>query len=414
MEILHTHCAGLDVHKKTVVACAITPKAKHGWQRETKTFGTMTADLLALSDWLQAHAITHVAMESTGEFWRPVFNILEGTFEVLVVNAQHIKAVPGRKTDVKDAEWIAELLQHGLLRGSFIPPESQRDLRDLTRHRSNFVRERATLINRVHKTLEGANIKLASVASDVMGVSGRAILEALLEGQSDPARMAELAQGKLRAKREQLAKALEGRVKPHHRFVLTELLCQIDSLEETISRFDAEIETYCRPFEEAVERLDTIPGVGRQTAEIIVAEIGTDMTCFPSARHLCAWAGVAPGNDESAGKRRSGKTRKGDRALRSALVQAAHAASHTKNTYLGALYHRIAARRGKKRAIIAVAHAMLTSAYHMLVRKQNYQDLGSDYFDRRNPEATAKRLAKRIEKLGYRVKLQPESIPVAV
>lgn len=413
MEILHTHCAGLDVHKKTVVACAITPKAKRGWQRETKTFGTMTADLLALSDWLQAHAITHVAMESTGEFWRPVFNVLEGTFEVLVVNAQHIKAVPGRKTDVKDAEWIAELLQHGLLRGSYIPPESQRDLRDLTRHRSNFVRERATLINRVHKTLEGANIKLASVASDVLGVSGRAILEALLEGQSDPAMMAELAHGKLRAKREQLAKALEGRVKPHHRFVLTELLCQIDSLEETISRFDAEIETYCRPFEEAVERLDTIPGVGRQTAEIIVAEIGTDMACFPSARHLCAWAGVAPGNDESAGKRRSGKTRKGDRALRSALVQAAHAASHTKNTYLGALYHRIAARRGKKRAIIAVAHAILTSAYHMLVRKQNYQDLGSNYFDRRNPEATAKRLAKRIEKLGYRVNLHPESIPVA-
>jgi transposase len=403
----------LDVHKKTVVACAIAPKAKRGWQRETKTFGTMTADLLALSDWLQAHGVTHVAMESTGEYWRPVFNILEGSFDVIVVNAQHIKAVPGRKTDVKDAEWIAELLQHGLLRGSFIPPEAQRDLRDLTRHRSNFVRERATLINRVHKTLEGANIKLTAVASDVMGVSGRAILEALLQGQSDPATMAELARGKLRLKREQLTKALEGRVKPHHRFVLTELLCQMDSLDETIRRFDAEIETYCRPFEEAVARLDTIPGVGRQGAEIIVAEIGTDMTRFPSAAHLCAWAGVAPGNDESAGKRRSGRTRKGDRALRSTLVQAAHAASHTKNTYLGALYHRIAARRGKKRAIIAVAHAILTSAYYMLVREEDYREMGADYFDRRNPESTAKRLARRIEKLGYQVNLQPQAVPIA-
>lgn len=413
MDILHTHCAGLDVHKKTVVACAITPKEERGWQRETKTFGTMTADLLALSDWLQAHAITHVAMESTGEYWRPVFNILEGSFEVLVVNAQHIKAVPGRKTDVKDAEWIAELLQHGLLRGSFIPPESQRDLRDLTRHRSNFVRERATLINRVHKTLESANIKLTSVASDVMGVSGRAMLAALLEGQSDPATIAELARGRLRTKREPLTKALEGRVKPHHRFVLTELLCQMDNLDETINRFDAEIETYCRPFEEAVERLDTIPGIGREAAEVIVAEIGTDMTRFPSAKHLCAWAGVAPGNDESAGKRRSGKTRKGDRALRAALVQAAHAAAHTKNTYLGALYHRIAARRGKKRAIIAVAHAILTIAYNMLVRKEDYKEMGADYFDRRNPESTAKRLARRIEKLGYHVNLEPQAVAVA-
>lgn len=413
MEILHTHCAGLDVHKKTVVACAITPKAKHGWQGETKTFGTMTADLLALSDWLQERGVTHVAMESTGEYWRPVFNILEGSFDVLVVNAQHIKAVPGRKTDVKDAAWIAELLQHGLLRGSFIPPEAQRDLRDLTRHSSNFVRERATLINRVHKTLEGANIKLASVASDVLGVSGRAILAALSEGQSDPATMAELAHGKLRLKREQLTKALEGRVKPHHRFVLTELLCQIDNLDETISHFDAEIETYCRPFEEAVARLDTIPGVGQRAAEVIVAEIGTDMTRFPSARHLCAWAGVAPGNDESAGKRRSGKTRKGDRALRAALVQAAHAAAHTKNTYLGALYHRIVARRGKKRAIIAVAHAILTIAYHLLVREEDYHEMGADYFDRRNPEAAAKRLARRIEKLGYHVNLQPQTVAVA-
>lgn len=278
MEVVYSRCAGLDVHKKTVVACVITPSESSGWQRAVRTFGTMTVDLLALSDWLGGWGCTHVAMESTGEYWRPVFNILEGNFEVLLVNAQHIKAVPGRKTDVRDAEWIAELLQHGLLRASFIPPVAQRDLRDLTRHRSNFIRERATLVNRVQKVLEGANIKLGSVASNVLGVSGRAMLDAIVVGETDPGVLAELAQGRLREKREQLSQALTGRVKPHHRFVLTELLCQIDSLDETIARFDNEIEAYCAPFEMAVVLLDTIPGVGRETAEVIVAEMGTDLS----------------------------------------------------------------------------------------------------------------------------------------
>jgi transposase len=410
MDIVHTHCAGLDVHKKTVVACVITPKASGGWQKEIRTFETMTADLLGLSDWLQGFGVTHVAMESTGEYWKPVFNILEGNFEVVLVNAQHIKAVPGRKTDVKDAEWIADLLQHGLVRGSFIPPVPQRELRELTRHRSNFIRERATVVNRVQKVLEGANIKLGSVASNVMGVSGRAILNALVAGQSDPATMAELAKGALRTKREALTKALAGRMKPHQRFVLTELLCQIDSLDETIEHFDAQIKTYGVPFEEAVTRLDTIPGVGRATAELIVAEIGINMQQFPSARHLCAWAGVAPGNNESAGKRRSGKTRKGDRALRVGLVQAAQAAAHTRKTYLAAQYHRLAARRGRKRAIMAVAHSILTIAYHLILRHENYKELGANYFDQLNPEGTAKRLVKRLEKLGYQVALQAQPV----
>ena len=406
MDILHTHCAGLDVHKKSVVACVLTPDPQGGWRQETRTFGTMTADLLALSDWLQAQAVTHVGMESTGEYWKPVFNILEANLEVLLVNAQHIKAVPGRKTDVKDAEWLADLLQHGLVRGSFIPPVEQRDLRDLTRTRSSFVRERVNLVNRLQKTLEGANIKLASVASDVMGVSGRAILAALIAGQSDPAAMAELSKGRLRQKRGELAKALEGRVKPHHRFILTELLCQIDSLDETLERFTQEIDQYVSPFEGAVALLDTIPGVARATAELIVAEMGTDMTRFPTAEHLAAWAGVAPGQNESAGRRRSGRTPPGNRHLRAGLVQAAHAAVSKRNNYLAAQYHRLVVRRGKKKAALAVAHSILVIAYHLITRNEPYHDLGADYFDRRRPDATAKRLLKRLEKLGYQVNLQ--------
>jgi transposase len=413
MEIVYTRCAGADVHKKTVVVCVIVPDERGGWRKETRTFGTMTTDLLALSDWLQQCGCTHVAMESTGEYWKPIFNILEGNFEVLLVNAQHIKAVPGRKTDVGDAEWIADLLRHGLLRASFIPPQAQRELRDLTRFRSTFVRERATLANRVQKVLEDANLKLASVASDVMGVSGRAMLAALLDGQSDPEALANLARGRLRDKRADLVKALTGRMKDHHRFVLTELLCQIDNLEEAITRFDEQIKTHCAPFEEAVTLLDTIPGVARATAEVIVAEIGTDMSRFPSADHLAAWAGVAPGNNESAGKRRSGKTRKGDRPLGVALNQAAHGAAHTKNTYLAAQYRRLAKRRGKKKAIMAVAHSILVIAYHLIQRKEPYRELGGDYFDKRRPEAAAKQFVKRLEQLGYSVVLQPQTTPVA-
>jgi len=414
MDIVHTHCAGLDVHKKTVAASIIVPDEKNGLQKETRTFGTMTCDLLALSDWLMGYGVTHVAMESTGEYWKPVFNILENNFEVLLVNAQHIKAVPGHKTDVKDSEWIADLLRHGLLKASFIPPLGQRELRELTRYRSTFVRERATLVNRVQKVLESANIKLASVATDVMGVSGRAMLDAIVQGHSSPAEMAELAQKRMRQKRDLLAKALEGRVKSHHRFVLTELLCQIDSLDETIERFNKQIEEYCHPFEEAVVLLDTIPGVGREVAEVIVSEIGIDMSCFPSADALASWAGVAPGNNESAGKRRSGKTTKGNKALSVALNQAAHGASHTKDTYLSAQYRRLAARRGKKRAIMALMHSILVIAYHLIQRSEPYRDLGGDYFDKRRPEATAKHLVKRLEQLGYSVSLQQPAIcPVA-
>lgn len=413
MDVVYTQCAGLDVHKKTVVAAIIVPDGQGGWHKETRTFGTMTVDLLALSDWLMGHGVTHAAMESTGEYWKPPFNILESNFEVMLVNAQHVKAVPGRKTDINDAEWLADLLRHGLLRASFIPPVGQREMREMTRHRSNFVRERATLVNRVQKVLESANIKLASVASDVMGVSGRAMLAALIEGHASPAEMADLAKGKLREKREQLVKALEGRVKPHHRFILTELLCQIDNLEEAVSHFDEQIQLLCVPFEAAIALLDTIPGVARQTAEIIVAEIGIDMSCFPSAAHLAAWAGVAPGNNESAGKRRSGKTRKGNQALGVALNQAAHGAAHTKGTYLSAQYHRLAGRRGKKKAIMAVAHSILVIAYHLIKRQEPYCELGGDYFDQRRPEATAKRLVKRLQQLGYEVVIQSQPANVA-
>jgi transposase len=411
MRIIYPKVAGLDVHKKTVVAAVIVQTPAGDWHQERRTFSTMTQDLLTLADWLMGYGVTHVAMESTGEYWKPIFNILEEGFEVILVNAQHLSRVPGRKTDQSDAEWIAELMQCGLLKASFIPPVGQRELRELTRSRSTFVRERATLINRVHKVLEGANIKLGSVASNVVGVSGRLMLSEIIAGQATPEEMADLAKGRLRSKREALVQALTGRVKAHHRFILTELLCQIDNLDETISRFDEEIEAYCSPFEESIGFVDTIPGVAREVAEVIVSEIGTDMSRFPSSGHLASWGGSAPGNNESGGKRRSGRTRKGNKVLRAALNQAAHAAARTKGTYLSAQYHRLAARRGKKKAIMAVSHSILVIAYHLIKRKEPYRDLGADYFDKRRPEATAKRLVKRLEQLGYQVLLQ--SAPAA-
>jgi transposase len=413
MRIVYQNVAGLDVHKKVVVAAVIVQQSDGAWRQEKHNFGTMTVELLALSDWLLGHGVTHVAMESTGEYWKPVFNILEDNFEVLVVNAQHISKVPGRKTDQSDAEWIAELMQYGLLKASFIPPKGQRELRELTRYRTSFIRERVNLVNRVQKVLESANIKLASVATDVMGVSGRAMLEALIGGSASPEEMAALAKGRMREKHSALVKALEGRVQAHHRFVLTELLCQIDSLDETLERFNQEIEVYCRPFEAAVVLLDTIPGVARETAEIIVAEIGTDMSRFPTAAHLASWAGVAPGNHESAGKRRSGKPAKGNQPLNVALTQAAQAASRTRDTYLAAQYHRLVGRRGKKKAVRAVAHSILVIAYHLIQRNEPYRDLGGDYFDKRRPESTTKRLVKRLEKLGYQVSLAPLASPIA-
>jgi transposase len=412
MDVMHTHCAGLDVHKKTVVVTIIIPGPDGQPIKKTRSFETVTASLLALSDWLLEHGITHVAMESTGVYWKPIYNLLEDNFELLLVNAQHIKAVPGRKTDVKDSEWIAELLRFGLLKASFVPPKGQRELRELTRFRSTFVKERANLLNRVQKVLESANIKLASVLTAIDGVSGRAMLRAIIVGTASPEEMADLAKGRLKAKRDSLELALEGRVRPHHRFILQELLSQIESLDATIAKFDEQIQEYCRPFEAAVERLDTIPGVARQTAEIIVSEIGIDMSRFPSADHLSSWTGIAPGNNESAGKRLSGRTTKGNQALVSALTQAAWAASHTKNTYLSAQYRRIAARRGRKRAIVAVAHSILVIAYHLIKNEETYHELGGDYFDKRSPQTVAKRLVRRLEKLGYSVSLQ-QSLPTA-
>jgi transposase len=378
--------------------------------KEIRTFGTMTADLLALADWLQEAGCTHVAMESTGVYWRPVYNLLEGQFELLVVNAQHIKAVPGRKTDVKDAAWIAELLRHGLLRGSFIPSKPQRQLRDLTRYRSTLVQERARTLNRLQAVLEDANLKLASVVTDIYGVSARAMLEAILAGERDVETLADLARGRLRTKRDQLKEALEGRVTAHHSFLLTEHLSTLEYLDEAIERVSGEIDQRLTAEQEAIALLDTIPGVGPRAAEMLIAEIGTDMSRFPSAKHLASWAGMCPGNHESGGKRLSGKTRKGNRWLRQLLVEIAHVASKTKNTYLAAQYKRIAARRGKKRALIAVGHTILTIVYMMLMRRQPYQDLGAAYFDQREQHRVERRLVQRLERLGYQVSLQPRAL----
>jgi transposase len=354
-------------------------------------------------------------MEATGIYWRPVYNLLEATdaFELLVVNAQHMKAVPGRKTDTHDADWIANLLRHGLLRGSFIPPRPLRELRDLTRYRSELVHDRVRLVNRLHKVLEDANIKLAMVATDVMGVSGRAIFAALIGGETDPQRLAELARGTLqKKKRAELEQALKGLFRPHHAFLLAELLAQITSLEEAEERVTAELEVRLQEEEVALTNLDTIPGVNQRIAQIIITEIGTEMERFPSAKHLASWAGICPGNHESAGKRRSGKTRKGSRWLRQALIEAAHGAAHTKKTYLAALYNRIAARRGKKKAIVAVAHAILVICYYVLKRKEPYQELGANYFDERERQEVERRLVKRLQGLGYEVVLQP-AVPQA-
>ena len=433
MRIMFAQCAGLDVHKKTVVACRTQPGAGNERVRELRTFGTMTADLLQLVDWLHEWGVTHVALESTGDYWKPIFNLLEGEFAVWLVNPQHVKHVPGRKTDAKDAEWLCECMELGLLSPSFIPPRPQHNLREATRYRTTLVQERARVVNRIQKLLEGVNIKLASVASDVLGLSGRAMLEALVAGQTDAAAMAELAQGKLRAKRAQLAQALNGQVRPPQRFLLGQQLAHIDFLDAQIAALGQQITHLLEsvppapptaaqgappepPAEQpdqplppaaAVVLLDTIPGVDQRLAEIIVSELGTDMRRFPSAAHAAAWAGLAPGNYESGGKRYSGRIRPGNQALRTALVQGAWAASHTKQTYLAAQYYRLLGRRGKKRALVAVAHSILVIAYHMLQRHEPFQELGGSYFDERKKEAVTNRLLKRLEKLGYAVQIEP-------
>jgi transposase len=409
MEVVYERCAGLDVHKKSVTACRITPAAGRGWQKERRRFGTMTDELLRLADWLRAGQVTAVAMESTGVYWKPVFNILESEFEVLLVNARHIKYVPGRKSDISDAQWIGELLQHGLLKASYIPEVAQRDLRDLIRYRTSLVQERTREINRVQKVLEDANVKLASVATNVMGVSGRQMLGAIIAGEQDPEALAEMAKGRLRAKIPELERALSGRVRASHRLLLRLHLEHIDDLNSKIENLNEEIDRLMRPFdeEEQQERLDAIPGVGRDVAQVILAELGVDMSRFPSAAHAASWAGLAPGKNESAGKNRSGKITPGNRHLKAALVQAAHAASRTRDNYLAAHFRRLAARRGKKRAAVAVAHSILVIAYHMLRNGTEYRDLGGDYFDRRNKAQLQRNLVKRLEGLGLQVKLEP-------
>ncbi len=407
MQVLYPCCCGLDIHKKFVVACVLRTAPDGKVQKETRTFSTMTGELLALGDWLRAEGCTHVAMESTSSYWRPVYNLLEGQFDLLVANAYHIKTVPGRKTDVKDAEWIADLLRHGLLRGSFIPAPEQRHLRDLTRYRTHLVEERARLTNRLQAVLEDANIKLAAVVTDVRGVSARAILDALVAGETDAVLLADLARGRLRAKRDQLAQAVVGRFATHHAFMITEQLSHLDYLDEAMERVSTEIEQRLQDEWEAVKLLDSVPGISQRAAEIVVAELGVDLHRFPSAKHLASWAGMCPGNKESGGKRLSGKTRKGNVWLRQVLIEIAHVASKTKETYLAAQYRRIAARRGKKRALIALGHTILVIIYHILTERKPYHELGGTYFDQREREQVERRLVRRLERLGYSVSLQP-------
>lgn len=409
MELLYRRCAGMDVHKKLITVCL---RLAHGATvtRVIREFSTMTRDLLALLDWLIEHGITHVVMESTGSYWKPVYNILEGSVEILLANAQHLKTVPGRKTDVKDSEWLADLHAHGLLRASFVPNLEQRGIRELTRTRSSLVGERARLANRVQKILEDANIKLCSVATDVLGVSCRQMLEQIMQGDYDPKETAELAQGRMRPKIPALELALEGRVQPHHRIVLRELLAQVDALGQSIDRLDREIvramEKAQDPFESAVEILDTTPGVAEVGARAILAEMGTDMNRFPTPGHLASWSGECPGNKQSGGKRLSGRTTHGNSWLRKLLNQAAHAAVKVNGCYLQGLYRRLAPRIGKKRAIIAVAHSMLVAFWHMLKNGVPYQELGANYFDEKDKERVTKRLRTRLENLGYQVELK--------
>ena len=407
MNVVYERCCGIDVHKQTVVACAIVPGAAGEVRKETRTFGTLTTDLEALANWLAGLGITHVTMESTGVYWKPVFNLLDGRFAILVVNAEHVKAIAGRKTDVQDAEWLADLLQHGLLKGSFIPSPVLRELRDLTRYRTKLGDERKSEVNRVQKVLEDANIKLASVASDVMGASGRAILAELVQGETDASLLAGLAKGRLRDKQDLLQQALQGRVRPHHRFLLAQHLSHIDFLDEAIRQLDRQIEEQMRPFMAALATWDELPGINQRLAEIIVAEVGPDLTPFADADQLAAWAGMCPGNNTSGGKRKSGKTRKGSPWLRRALIEAAHGAAHTKNKYFQALYRRLAARRGKQRAIVAVGHSLLVTGYYLITRHTTYQDLGGNYFDERDREAVKRRSVQRLERLGYKVELVP-------
>ena len=407
MERQRERVAGLDVHRKTIAVCVRVPDAAGGRAQHIRTFGTTAVELLTLRDWLEAHRVSDVALESTGVYWKPVYYVLEEAAECLLVNPQHVQKVPGRKTDVQDCVWLAELLEHGLLRGSFVPPPPQRDLRDLTRYRKVCIQERTREANRLHKVLEDAGIKLATVATDILGASGRAMLQALLSGTTDPEVLADLARGTLRKKLPALRQALAGRFRPHHGFLVSQHLGHLDYLDEAIDALSARIEEAVAPFAATLTRLDSLPGVGRRTAEVLLAEVGLDMRRFPSAAHLASWAGLCPGQNESAGKHRSGRTRPGNRWLRMSLIEAASMAARTRNTAFAARYHRIARHRGHKKAVVAVAHALLVTVYHLLDRDVDYREPGADYFDRRHAERAKQRAVRALERQGFRVTLEP-------
>jgi transposase len=399
MDVILERCAGIDIHKRTAVVHIITPEVC-----ETRTFGTMTVQLLEMVDWLTSHSIVDVAMESTGVYWKPVYNLLEQSeFRPVVANARHIKSVPGRKTDVGDAEWIAQLHRHGLLPRSFIPDRDQRELRELVRYRRSLIQERSREASRIQKVLEGANIKLGSVASNVLGVSGRAMLERLAAGRGTPEDLAALARGRLREKKDDLVLALTGLIGPHQQLILGEQLRHIEELDQRIERLSEEVERRLSPFDEVLDRLDEIPGIGRRTAEDVVAEIGTDMGRFPSHKHLASWSKICPGNNESAGKRRSGRTGHGNKWLRSALTEAAKSAGRKKDSYLSAQYHQLGRRIGRNKATIAVAHSLLTIIYYRIRDRVPYQDLGPTHLDERGRTAIKRRLVKRLEKLDFDV-----------
>jgi transposase len=405
MEVLHPHCAGLDVHKESVVACVrhmVDGKVTTG----VKTFKTTTQELIALSDWLSAEGCTHIALEATGVYWKPIWHILsDGEFELVLANAAHVKNVPGRKTDVNDAMWLADLMAHGLIRASFVPGEPTQQMRDLLRTRKQFVRERSSHTQRIQKTLEDANIKLDSVITDIVGLSGRRMIEALIAGQTDPETLAALAHGRIRATTDELEAALRGRVTPHHRFMLQLHLDHLDAVNAAIARIDQEVDGNVEPFRIAIEMLTTIPGVSNLAAEVMVSEIGIDMSRFKTEGHLISWAGLCPKNDESAGKRRSNRMKKGAPWLKTTLIQCAWAASRTKGSYLQAQYLRIRSRRGPKKAIGAVAASILTAAYHMLKNGALYQDLGANHFDNRNKGKQVLRLVNRLQNLGFTVQI---------